>query len=224
MARPVKNPSVSRPVNTPRRKGRPTEHATVGRETLIEVTQELLRKTPPDRLTMAEISAAANVTPALIRYYFGGKEGLFMAAASAQLDALQQKGQAAVDKGGSLKSRLAERLLGMVGQVQENPHFHKLIMDAVYSGSTKESETLTSQAASRGLMLTLSLLHGTDEPLRKVDPRFLHIAMIGMTEFFGSSEVFLQQLFGKDEDPEALRQRYVDFLVDLLLHGLTRPA
>ncbi len=80
---------------------------------------------------------------------------------------------------------------------------------------------MTGQAASRGLMLTLSLLHSHGgEQLRKVDPRFLHVAMIGLTEFFGSADAFLKQLFGPDADPDELRESYVEFLVDLLLNGL----
>ncbi len=214
-----KNPS--KPSQDRRGKGRPADGTAVGREALIAATQELLRLQPPDRLTLAEIAKHAGVTPALVRYYFGTKEALFTATAMTQLDALQEKGQQALSKDSPLSERLTERLASMIDQVHSNPRFHQLIMDSVYTGSTRESETLTGQAASRGLMLTLALLHSHDgEQLRKIDPRFLHVAMIGLTEFFGSADAFLKQLFGPDADPDELRESYVEFLVDLLLNGL----
>lgn len=219
-----KSKSPSKPSVDRRGKGRPTEATAVGREALIAATQELLRQHPPDRLTIAEIAKHAGVTPALVRYYFGSKEALLTATAMTQLDALQEKGQQVLSKDSPLSERLTERLSSMIDQVHHNPRFHQLIMDSVYTGSTRESETLTGQAASRGLLLTLALLHSQGgEQLRKVDPRFLHVAMIGLTEFFGSADAFLKQLFGPDAQPEELRESYVAFLVDLLLNGLLNP-
>ncbi len=132
-----KNPS--KPSQDRRGKGRPSEGTSVGREALIAATQELLRLQPPDRLTLAEIAKHAGVTPALVRYYFGTKEALFTATAMTQLDALQEKGQQALSKDSPLNERLTERLGSMIDQVHSNPRFHQLIMDSVYTGSTKES-------------------------------------------------------------------------------------
>lgn len=212
---------AKREAPAPRRKGRPTEAAAVGREALIATTQELLREAPPDRITLARIAQRAGVTPALVRYYFGSKEALLMATAVAQLEALQHKGEQALRGDAPIAQRLAARLAAMIEQVQANPRFHELLMDSVYTGENAESERLLAQAVSRGLMLTLALQHGArGAELRAVDPRFLHVAMIGMTEFFGSADVFLRQLFGAEAEADALRERYVAFLVDLLLQGL----
>jgi AcrR family transcriptional regulator len=206
-----------------RGKGRPSEETAVGRSALIAAAEELLRQAPPDRITLADIARHAHVTPRLIRYYFGTKEALFMETVALQLDELQQRGQSAVVRRVPLEDRMDERLRTMIEQVQANPRFHQIIMDAVYTGSTRESRHLTEQALSRGMQITQALMKGAgDEALRDVDLRYLHVALIGMTEFFGSADPFLQQLFGPDATPEKMRNDYVAFVTDVVLNGLRK--
>jgi hypothetical protein len=65
------------------------------------------------------------------------------------------------------------------------------------------------------------MLHDTpNTPVRAVDPRFLHVALIGLTEFFTSAEPLLRELFGPNTPPEEIKQRYIDFLTDLILNGV----
>jgi hypothetical protein len=48
----------------------------------------------------------------------------------------------------------------------------------------------------------------------------MHIAMIGMCEFFMSSKVVLEDALGKGTSPSDLIKRYADTVSQLVLDGL----
>ncbi len=181
----------------------------------------MLRDVPPERLNIKEIATRAGVTPALVRYYFGSKEGLMSTTIASQLEGLQALGSKVVEAEGPIEQRLGNRLKAVIDQVQENPRFTQMVMDFLYTNTSKESELMTAQAISRGLMITLSLLHGRPgEELRPVDPRFVHLTLIGLGNFFASSEPFIHHLFGKDADMKTVTSQYIEFVSDVLLNGL----
>ena len=56
--------------------------------------------------------------------------------------------------------------------------------------------------------------------LRHVNPAFLHIALLGLFDFFASAEPVVRQLVPEGTDMKAVTSDYEDFVTDLLLNGL----
>lgn len=206
----------------PRAKGRPDAVDGVGREALLQATIEELRSTSPEALTLAGVAARAGVHPALIRYYFGDKNGLLQNAVQVLVEQGQEAARSKIESNAPLAEKLTDRLSSMIALIQANPHFHRLVLDKVYGQTgVAAKEQLLSRITSRGMRLTIAMLHDSSgAPARPVDPRFLHVAIIGLTEFFVPAKPLLQELFGADADMEDLKTRYIHFLSDLLLHGL----
>jgi len=205
-----------------RAKGRPDAVDGVGREALLQATIEELRSTSPEALTLAGVAARAGVHPALIRYYFGDKNGLLQNAVQVLVEQGQEAARSKIESNAPLAEKLTDRLSSMIALIQANPHFHRLVLDKVYGQTgVAAKEQLLSRITSRGMRLTIAMLHDSSgAPARPVDPRFLHVAIIGLTEFFVPAKPLLQELFGADADMEDLKSRYIHFLSDLLLHGL----
>ncbi|WNO08932.1 TetR family transcriptional regulator [Teredinibacter sp. KSP-S5-2] len=67
---------MSNPISS---RGRPkdTEREEKARQSLLNVTQELLKHKPYSEISIREIAGKAELNSAMISYYFGGKEGLF---------------------------------------------------------------------------------------------------------------------------------------------------
>lgn len=202
--------------------GRPKEDLQRdARQALIDATRKLLLYLPPSKLAIATIAQEANVAPSLVRYYFGSKEGLISAAAASWIEELQTLGNEALEGKGTLTERVAGRMAPLIAQTQNEPIFTQIVMERLYASPAKEVDPLAAQAVARGLRLTLSLLHGDPgEPLRSVDPRFVHLMLIGLCSFFGSSGPMVRQLFGADADMPALTKQYIAFVTDVLLNGL----
>ena len=56
--------------------------------------------------------------------------------------------------------------------------------------------------------------------LRDVDPRFVHVAIIGLCELFINAPYMLRDLFQIKEITPDLVRRYGDFVIDVLLRGI----
>lgn len=209
-----------------RTQGRPDSGAGVGRDALVAAAIEELRTTAPEALTLRGVAARADVHPALIRYYFGNKDGLLREVVQTLVDQAQAAARASIESNAPVQAKLAQRLNNMIDLTRANPHFHRLVLDKVYGqADANEGRDLLDHMATRGMRLTVAMLHDEPAPaLRQVDPRFLHVAMIGLTEFFAGAQPLLQELFGDEADFDDLKKRYVAFLSDLILHGIAAPA
>jgi len=206
----------------PRAQGRPDAVDSVGRSALLDAAIEELRSTPPQALTLAAVAARAGAHPALIRYYFGNKEGLLKEATRKLVEQAQDITRTKLESDAPFEEKLGERLNAMIAVIRSNPHYHQLVMEKIYAEKdAAEGQRLLSQITTRGMGLTLSMLHdNASTQLRPVDPRFLHITLIGLAQFFASSTPLLHELFGPEADFDELKDRYVAFMKDLILHGI----
>jgi len=209
-----------------RAKGRPDAGGTVGREALLAAAIQELRVSSPESLTLAAVAARAGVHPALIRYYFGNKDKLLREVARQLVEQSQESARPTMESNAPLEQKLSGRLHSMIDLIQANPHFHRLVLDKIYgAGDEGDGEDLLGRIATRGMRLTTSMLH--DQPtrlVRPIDPRFLHVAMIGLTEFFVAAEPLLHELFGDHADIDELKSRYIEFVTDLVLHGISAES
>jgi TetR/AcrR family transcriptional regulator len=60
------------------------------------------------------------------------------------------------------------------------------------------------------------------EPLESVDPLFVYVAIIGMSEFFAAAQSMIVPLLPQKVSASELAERYKRFLVKMVLDGL-RP-
>lgn len=210
---------------TRRTAGRPASSSGVGKERIVEATLALLRDKAPEALTVVEIAAAAKVDPALVRYYFGTKKGILRAAAVSLLDDVQARSRAVLDEPGLLRHRIRTRLQMLIEALRRNPQFMNLVLKEIYSDEESQQEVGDlNTVARRGLALTQFVLNPTqdDKPIRDLDPRYLHVAILGMCTFFMDAQPMLAVLFKEPPGSEALEQGYIDFATELLAQGIER--
>jgi AcrR family transcriptional regulator len=73
--------------NVRRRRGRPpADHDGQVYQSLLAVARDSLRHQPYSRIEVRDLAAQAGTNAAMINYYFGGKEGLFLALIDAMFD------------------------------------------------------------------------------------------------------------------------------------------
>lgn len=201
-----------------RGKGRPADNS-VGRDALLETTKRLIKDLPPARVTVSLIAREAGVDPALVRYYFGDRSNLLMAVAESML-------------ADSSRSELdpLEPLAAMEQIIRRTAHFtsstkhiHRLMVDELAAAkSTAIGEHLGE--LNRGAVNDLGQLMVRDGAtgVRQVDAAFLHLALLGLFDFFASAEPVIRQLVPPGTDMKRLASDYEDFVVDLLLDGLRK--
>jgi AcrR family transcriptional regulator len=194
----------------------------VGRDVLIDSTRRLLQIKPPGKVTRDEIARFAGVNPALIRYYFLDKSNLLTAVVEAISKDNLKRLRETLNQEGTAADRLARRVHLLLQMHAENPYYHQLIFEQLGQESSRKQRRLAremivpyfeefhrlfSEGRRRGEM-------------RDVDPRFLHVALIGLCELFMNAPYMLRELFQVKAITPQLVREYGDFVVDLLLHGV----
>lgn len=208
----------------PRRRaqGRPEDgKAAVGPELLIRAARELLKELPAAKVTRAAVARRAKVDPNLIRYYFRNRDSLLKAV----LDQIISERMQTLHRlePGSPNERLQALIRSSFEWNATYPFFHRLLVDEVRTWkSARARQTLYKLNQSAIHAYAEVLKDGAkDHSLRRVDPALLHIAVIGMCEFFGSSRFLLEDAFGKNSRPDEFAARYSDLIVGLVAGALT---
>lgn len=204
-----------------RPQGRPTEGAdAVGPDALIAAAQELLETLPPAKVTRAAVARHAGVDPSLIRYYFSDRASLLLAV----LNRVIGEGPPirAESKHGTAAERLRDYVRNFFQFNAAHPFLHRLLIEEIAVSESSEARKTFHELNHVALGVLGQLIKDgvKDGSLRRLDPVLLHVAIIGMCEFFLSSRVLLEDALGKAASPQSLSKRYADVIAGLVLEGV----
>lgn len=216
----AKNEAATVPLKTRRSKGRPAlGENDVGRDRLLQAAENLLKTIPPARVTIARIAQEAGVDPALVRYYFGDRTNLLMAVANR----VTAKATHTEPRTLAPEAALIEHIRKTLGLVRTAPFMHRLMIEELTDSGTEETRSRTREMNAELVAFYDELLTADGgETLRPVDPLFLHLVILGASDFFVSADPVITSLAPPDACKTDLTARFNAFLVDLLMNGL-RP-
>lgn len=206
-----------------RPQGRPSDgQDVVGKEALIRAARTLLARLPPAKVTRAAVAREAGVDPSLIRYYFRDRASLLLAV----LDEIVRCREvlAPVEEFETAAEALRAYVRGFFAFHTENPFFHRLLIEEIAQSESPAARDAFHRLNHRAIGgLTDILDRGSREAtLIPADPMLLHIAIIGMCEFFFSSGVLLEDAVGPGVVPHDVAARYGDLITDMVLRGIAR--
>ncbi|MCP5144448.1 MAG: TetR/AcrR family transcriptional regulator [Gammaproteobacteria bacterium] len=203
---------------TKRGKGRPLAAGkTVGREALIDATRQLLQTLTPAQVTVTAVARQAQVDPALVRYYFGSRENLLLEVA--QAIARDIKGDLPADAAVTL----ADLVHGAFQFTRSAKHMQRLMieeLDLARSPAVREKVREWNQKPVLDYQRMLEQESGA-EPA-EFDALFLHLAVIGISDFFVAGAPLIRLLVPPGTDMKALSNAYENFIVRLLMDGLRK--
>lgn len=198
--------------------GRPTEGA-VGREAVLQAATRLLRDLPPARVTVSLIAREAGVDPALVRYYFGDRANLLLAVVDHMISSMPWEASSQADP----VAALTERITNTSRFTRSAKNMHRLMVDELADAKSADVRERLREMNLRAVDLFKDLIdQDGGAELRPVDPFFLHLALIGMFDFFLSAQPVVRSLAPKDADMDELAQGFEAFVVDLVLNGVRK--
>jgi TetR/AcrR family transcriptional regulator len=211
-----KTPATTRPK---RSRGRPrTPEGAVGRDAIVIAATQLLEQLPPHKVPNVLIARKAGVDPALVRYYFGNREELLLAVVEHILSSW-----AAQHPHPDLPP--VDRLSAHIGNMLEFSCRVRSMQRLMIEGCA-EAKSPSVRARVRELNLApvrayarFFNLEGA-EAETSPDPLFLHVAIIGLCEFFAAAQPMILPLAPKQLDAKALAKRYESFIRGLVIDGL----
>jgi AcrR family transcriptional regulator len=215
-APPRKAPAALKPR---RRRGRPrTNQQTVGREAIVASARKLLDKLPPHKATISSIARSAGVDPALVRYYFKSREELLLAVIEDILVNWHFSHPAVATAPAAKLSLLVRDMLDFALNVRS---MQRLMIDECAGSKSPEVRRRVRDLNAGVVNRYALLLHSEREtPTSTTDPLFMHVAIIGMCEFFAAAQAMIRPLVPAGVDDEELAARYKNFIERLVLDGL----
>lgn len=204
----------------PRRsRGRPrATQGKVGRDAIIAAARQLLEKLPPHKATISSIARGAGVDPALVRYYFSSRDELMLAVIEdilATWDATHPPANA------TPSTHLAAHLHNMVDFARQVRAMQRLMVEECAGSRVPEVRRRVRELNARVVSNYALLLHlEKDGPKNSTDALFMHVAVIGMSEFFAAAQPMIAPLAPEGLDADELAERYKDFIARLVLDGL----
>jgi AcrR family transcriptional regulator len=201
-----------------RKQGRPAGQA-VGRETVLRKAAKLVQEMPPSRVTLALVARAAGVDPALIRYYFGSRENLLLAV----VDRLIAGAPKESAPGAQPLEFIEFSVRNAARFTRSTKHVHRLMVDELAdarSAAIRQRQGEMNRRAVDSIRQVFEQDRG--QQLRAVNPLFLHLALVGLFDFYASAQPVVRNLVPAGTDLEQLGRQFEDFVVDLVLNGVRR--
>jgi len=203
-----------------RSKGRPTASVEgVGRDGLIAAARQLLQELPPSQVTASAIARRAGGDPALVRYYFGNRETLLLEVAKQ----IGEEAHQSPPEQGDPVTLLTDFIHATFRFTRSARNMQRLMIDELDSTSSPEMRD-NVRKWNRGPVDYYAGLKELDErqDLADFDPLFLHLAIVGISDFFASGSPLVKLLVPEGTDMEELGQQYEAFVEKLLLDGLRK--
>lgn len=201
----------------------PEKKLSNSRELLLDATDALLADRATLDVSLGEIAKQSGLNSAMIKYYFGNKEGLLLALlerhAEQQMSALEH----VVEMDISADQKLKVHISGIINAYYRSPYLNRLIHYMVDMGQPESSARVVEifvkpMIAAYDAIISQGVKDGIFRP---VDPTLLYYSLVGSCEHIFRGNMFIRVLHetGPSED---LKRRYIEHVRDMVLRGLMR--
>jgi TetR/AcrR family transcriptional regulator len=210
--------SPQKPKRTP---GRPNAvDAGDAKEVILQAACRLLRDNLPAKVTNSMIAREAGADPALIRYYFGDRSSLLMAVAEQLMKSTRGPAPGTpMDAEQFLRWRIGQTLRF----ARSARSMQRLMVEELAESSSPEvREAVRERNGALVAHYREIIENQIGEEIVDVDPLFLHVAILGVCEFFTAAQSVVLPLTEPGTAPKELADRYQQFVTDLFLNGLRK--
>ncbi|WP_374528658.1 TetR family transcriptional regulator [Novosphingobium sp.] len=197
------------------------------RDALLDAASALMRENDTVEIGIVDIAARAGVNHAMIRYFFGSKEGLLFAL----LDRDVYRRIRQLDRLFSLKvtptDRMRIHLRGIVDTYYAIPYLNRLIQVMVREADPVRvrhigEELLQPIARAQERIIAEGIAAGE---FRQIDPKLFYFNTIGAADGLYSNRFTISAVFGGEpRADEALHLRYREQTVEILMRGLLKDG
>jgi AcrR family transcriptional regulator len=178
-----------------------------------------LQELPPAQVTSTAVARRANADPALVRYYFGTRDNLLFEVAKL-IGA--ESSRPPPDEGEPLEL-LAEMIHSTFRFTRSAKHMQRLMIEELNSAGSAEVRDKMREW-NREPLSNYERIQELDEAgeLNEFDALFMHLAVVGISDFFVSGGPLVELLAPPGADMSELGKRYEEFVTRMLIDGLRK--
>jgi TetR/AcrR family transcriptional regulator len=189
---------------------------------LLNATAELLSEAASIDVSLNEISQRASVNSAMIKYYFGNKEGLLLALLERDAETAMAALQALSDMDLPAQKKLKIHINGIINAYYRSPYINQLIHYMVETGSPTASRRVTQIFIEPMIAVYRDIVaQGVREgTLKDVDPGLLYYALVGAADHIFHAGYSVSSTLGVESLDDGIKQKYAELVCDIYLRGL----
>lgn len=217
-------PNAQSPRSPRRGPGRPSGPQTQeGREALLRAARQLMNEKGFSGVTAREVAERAGVKPALVNYYFGGKDELLRAVILGLSEEMRDRLETAVATEGSFEERLRAVIRTWIAALAEDPYAPALMVERVIFGDDEVLDTFSDRFGKPNLQAISALLEEgrAAGEAREGNPMFLIPSMLGACLFYFLGAPIQRRIFGIDTLSPEMVEGFGESVADLVLHGIS---
>jgi AcrR family transcriptional regulator len=192
------------------------------REQLIEAASQIMRDGDTIDLSLSELSLRAGLNSALVKYYFGNKNGLMHAVLDRDMGKIVTDLNALVAKDMPPEEKLRRHISAAIDTYFAYPYLNRLLMRLIRDSAPIEAGRIAerylrpiSRAYER--LIADGVKAGK---FRGVDPQLFYFTVTGAADRFFSARQVLRHCYDQNDISEDMRDRYREHTVELIMRGL----
>ncbi|MDF8332200.1 TetR family transcriptional regulator [Novosphingobium cyanobacteriorum] len=190
------------------------------RNLFLRAAGELMTERGSLEVSLSDIAQKAQLNSALVKYYFGSKDGLLLALTEHVLSTGIAQLQGLLEMDISVLEKLKIHINGITATYLRYPFVNRLIhlmMAKPETGAYVAKHVSRPLAEAHRRLLEEGVAAGVLVP---INPMMFHLIVVGACDqlFFGQH--VLKHAFDVDRIDEDLRREYTRTLLDLILNGL----
>jgi TetR/AcrR family transcriptional regulator len=192
------------------------------RDQLIEAASQIMREGDTIDLSLSELSLRAGLNSALVKYYFGNKNGLMLALLDRDMGNIVFSLGALLAKDIPPEDKLRIHIGAVIDTYFAFPYLNRLLMRMVRDSAPVEAARIADLYLKPISKVYDALIaEGVKAgKFRKLDPQFFYFTVTGAADRFYSSRLVLRHCYNQDDFNENMRDAYREHSIDLIMRGL----
>lgn len=192
------------------------------RDQLIKAASQIMREGDTIDLSLSELSLRAGLNSALVKYYFGNKNGLMLALLDRDMGNIVISLGALVAKDMPPEEKLRLHIGKVIDTYYAFPYLNRLLMRTVRDSAPVEAARIADLylrpiAKAYDDLINEGIKAGK---FRKIDPQFFYFTVTGAADRFYSSRLVLRHCYNQDDFNETMRDSYREHTIDLIMRGI----
>ena len=192
------------------------------RDQLIEAASQIMREGDTIDLSLSELSLRAGLNSALVKYYFGNKNGLMLALLDRDMGNIVFSLGALLAKDIPPEDKLRIHIGAVIDTYYAFPYLNRLLMRMVRDSAPVEAARIADLYLKPISKVYDALIaEGVKAgKFRNIDPQFFYFTVTGAADRFYSSRLVLRHCYNQDDFNENMRDAYREHSIDLIMRGL----
>jgi len=174
---------------------------------LLDAASEIMRSGDTIDLSLSELSAKAGLNSALVKYYFGNKNGLMLALLERDMSRIVHDLAALVKKDMPAKDKVELHIGKVIDTYYDYPYLNRLLMRMVRDNPAKEAKSIAEKylipiSKSYDTLIKEGIKEGV---FLDIDPQMFYFTVTGAADRFFSARLVLHHCYDQSDITNKMR-------------------